>query len=560
MTDNLEVLLQLLFETLTVVLHNERLNSDYMRFLEAIGKELPDEISFDMLHNKYFNYISQDHPTTFSPSRFYEFRSLNPITNSDDIIKQISKADWQNVKAAECAMSIGDVASALATLRILQKILEHQVVLTVYFVDKASRNYDYHEMHEITELMLRCFRLSKHARVMALGHYQMLLPAFTHVIQELNGCDRLRYLCLFRNTALIPVQFSAHEHSNWMKGIGNALATMKSLRNISLRGTFNTSEVGHEVMSGLCHCRLLKSMDLRETNLTGCLEDFLGGDHKRQFPSLENINFRNTKLGPDDIKCIFQALQDNRLPSVKQLDLSSNTLTNCLGILTEYSRLPCLEELNLLRTELSRSDFKDISRALYGNKLPSLKYLNLGYNTLTGCMKHMLDEEFLGPCSLGTLDLARTYLNKKDLRSLLQALNIKQMSECRSLILAGNILTGYIKELFGNTGFLFVEYLDFEDTSLNREDLLKLLDAIQNDRLPKLAWLSLSLQGVENTIEHFLETCIKCCGQRNKRLGICLHLNDASTGPEFTDKLSTLCKGTNVSFGTLYYGDSHTDI
>ena len=559
MTDNLEVLLQLLFETLTVVLH-ECLNSDYIPFLEAIGKELPDEISFDMLHNKYFNYISQDHPTTFSPSRFYEFRSLNPITNSDDIIKQISKADWQNVKAAECAMSIGDVASALATLRILQKILEYQVVLIVYFyMDNASPNYDYHEMHEITELMLRCFRLSKHTRVMALGYYQMLLPAFTHVIQELKGCDRLRYL-LFRNTSLIPVQFSAHQHSNWMKGIGNALATMKSLRNIYLRGTFNTSEVGHEVMSGLSHCRLLESMDLHETNLTGCLEDFLGGDHKRQFPSLENINFRNTKLSPDDIKCIFQALQDNRLPSVKQLDLSSNTVTNCLGILTEYSRLPSLEKLNLSRTEPSRSDFKDISRALYRNKLPSLKCLNLGYNTLTGCMKHMLDEELLGSCSLEILNLTRTYLNKTDLRSLLQALNIKQMSECSSLILAGNILTGYIKELFGDTGFLFVEYLDFENTSLNREDLLKLLDSIQNDRLPKLAQLSLSLQGVENTIELFLETCIKCCGQRNKHLEIFLHLNEASIGSEFTGKLSTLCEGTNVSLGTLYYGDSHPDI
>ena len=112
MTDRLDIFLEIIFDRLSTALRSKFLNSDHMPFLEAVGRELPDEKRMDMLHNKYLNYISQDCPTTFIPSKFYEFRSLNLIKDCDYIIKQIDQCDWKNVPPAVCAKTIEDVSSA----------------------------------------------------------------------------------------------------------------------------------------------------------------------------------------------------------------------------------------------------------------------------------------------------------------------------------------------------------------------------------------------------------------------------------------------------------------
>ena len=77
MTDRLDIFLEIIFDRLSTALCGKSLNSDHIRFLEAVGRELPDEKCMDMLHNKYLNYISQDCPTKFNPCRFYEFINID---------------------------------------------------------------------------------------------------------------------------------------------------------------------------------------------------------------------------------------------------------------------------------------------------------------------------------------------------------------------------------------------------------------------------------------------------------------------------------------------------
>ena len=173
-------------------------------------------------------------------------------------------------------------------------------------------------------------------------------------------------------------------------------------------------------------------MDLSYTNLTDCLEDFLGGDHKTHFPILKKLDLKNTKLSGRDISCFCRALGENWIPKLKELDISSNILTNYMGILVTCSTLRSLGVLNLFHSELNKTDFIQVSRSL--QKLRSLKHLNLRCNSLTGCLKHMLDvHDPSGPCSLTTLDLTCTGLIKADLGNLLQALNETKISHCTSL-------------------------------------------------------------------------------------------------------------------------------
>ena len=67
---------------------------------------------------------------------------------------------------------------------------------------------------------------------------------------------------------------------------------MKSLITIDMVRAFHNPVVGHAVMSGLSHCTFLESVDLSYTNMTDCLEEFLGGDHKTHFPILKKLDLK----------------------------------------------------------------------------------------------------------------------------------------------------------------------------------------------------------------------------------------------------------------------------
>ena len=97
----------------------------------------------------------------------------------------------------------------------------------------------YHQYHQITDHMLRCFRLSEHNKSFTLGNCQMDWVGFKHVVQELQGCKRLQHLYFFDNVAIFH-DSALMQHLQWLKDIGEALKIMKSLKMIDMVRAFHS--------------------------------------------------------------------------------------------------------------------------------------------------------------------------------------------------------------------------------------------------------------------------------------------------------------------------------
>ena len=93
-----------------------------------------------------------------------------------------------------------------------------------------------------------------------------------------------------------------------------------------------TSEVCRSVMFGLSHCLHLKQLNLFNSPLTDCLGT-LFGNSSNQFIFLETLYVKRTKLSNDDIANVQLAIQLRKLLKLKELDLSDNSVTGCIGVL-----------------------------------------------------------------------------------------------------------------------------------------------------------------------------------------------------------------------------------
>ena len=88
-----------------------------------------------------------------------------------------------------------------------------------------------------------------------------------------------------------------------------------------------------------------------------------------------------TYMSPELLKSICQLTSVVKL---KELDLGHNTLTGCLHhLLSEpHQGLQSLEVLNLIETELNKNDIEALTRAVQRHVLPGLKVLDLQWNKL----------------------------------------------------------------------------------------------------------------------------------------------------------------------------------
>ena len=141
----------------------------------------------------------------------------------------------------------------------------------------------------------------------------------------------------------------------------------------------------------LCHlmqqinrCSALRVLDLSWTTVTGCLSGFLPDPHPG-VPELEVLNLGGTRLNKEDLQHLSHITQSNKLPKLKILDLSANTLTGCLTsfLPDPHPGLPELEKLNLNRTALNKEDLHHLTHLIQTHKLSGLKVLDLVYNRLS---------------------------------------------------------------------------------------------------------------------------------------------------------------------------------
>ncbi len=137
----------------------------------------------------------------------------------------------------------------------------------------------------------------------------------------------------------------------------------------------------------------LKSLDLSSGRYVDLHHLFEGPDQPEYqfraqhpgFPCLQELSLCGTHLGQVSMDCIRKAVQVGKLPQLKDLHLSENTLTRCLTVLLggqDHPRFSCLEQLNLCNTYLDQEDVVCLSEAVRAGQLPVLKKLHLRRNNL----------------------------------------------------------------------------------------------------------------------------------------------------------------------------------
>ncbi len=102
------------------------------------------------------------------------------------------------------------------------------------------------------------------------------------------------------------------------------------------------------------------------------------------FTGLETLGLCN--CGEEDAICFSDFAKTGRLPHLKRLDFSKNTLTGCLRHLfggPDHPGFPSLEKLYLSETHLNREDVESLIEAVRAGKLPKLNKLSLSHNDLS---------------------------------------------------------------------------------------------------------------------------------------------------------------------------------
>ena len=158
------------------------------------------------------------------------------------------------------------------------------------------------------------------------------------------------------------------------------------------------------------------------------------------FPALVKLELQNTFLTQSDLMNLSSALALGHLPKLVNLNLSQNKLTdNMINFFTtdELS----LQHLWLSNTQLSKDDIKSISRASSNGKLPALRGLSLSGNTMTGCMRDLLGSEDQPTFpSLEWLYMQNTQPSREDLVCLTEGIKAGKISKLWELRLQQNNL------------------------------------------------------------------------------------------------------------------------
>ena len=126
-------------------------------------------------------------------------------------------------------------------------------------------------------------------------------------------------------------------------------------------------------------------------------------------------------------------------------------------------------------------------------KLPSLKTLELGQNTLTGCIGNLLGQTNPHPglLNLENLGLGSTALDESDLRSLSKVLNNPKMQKCKTLDISGNVLSGMIGVLVEEFRLPYLETLNLRNCHVEAVDWKNVAEAIAKGKIPQVKLLEL---------------------------------------------------------------------
>ena len=253
----------------------------------------------------------------------------------------------------------------------------------------------------------------------------------------------------------------------------------------------------------------LKEINLSENTLTNCLSDLFGSSDRPGFPSLEILELENTKLSQNDLIRVFEALRDGKLPklhNIKVLPLNLRDYLDDFLIAAHHPIFPYRNSMTLENCNLSANTIRSICTSIRDGKLSNLQEMNLSDNKLTNCMSDLFGlSDKPGFPRLRRLCLNNCELSEVDVVSIFSAGTT--LAKLKELDLSNNCLTDLIESLLSgidHPGFLNLQTLSLKSSQLSITDLEILANSIHTGELPTLCELDLSNNILTNWLRYLL--------------------------------------------------------
>lgn len=229
----------------------------------------------------------------------------------------------------------------------------------------------------------------------------------------------------------------------------------------------------------------LRRLDLTRTDLSSISGELLSEAMMR----LPEVDLTSTSLTDLQLETLLRRITESKPRlRLRRLDFSKLCLSSVPAFL--LSRLVLrLEEINLLRTELTELQLTGVFTALLESKTPlSLNKLNLTRNDLSSLPAHLLSRALV---RLQEATLFQTTLRTEQVNSLSEALISSQNLSLRKLGLSYNNLFSVSASLLSQA-VLRLEELDLRSTNLQSDHVLQVCRAIVETSQLSLRRLNIS--------------------------------------------------------------------
>ena len=360
-------------------------------FLSTLCKEVSEAVEINPFGNKHINYVTVSRRLDFVPSRFYVFHS--GYGQNLPIRQDIRRNAFGGIPTAQCTIVAKSTDMFVRIMTVLRYIKQHQIVfihaLHLKNVEirqpRMKKNGQQECSHnEVAELFLQIINFGVNTRSVEIWGCKLSKTLFRHLARELQHCQRMEKLNIFFSNR-IP------------KELGDSVAHMTILKELEIWSCKMKPDISNRVLRGLSQCLQLVKLNLINCTLTNCLAAFLCRDDHPGYKLLEKLELTDTGLSKSDVKALSTTLDNNKLPQLKELYLSENSLTGCLeDLLSERSQLHGLNLLWLCGTALCRADVRALAEAMKAGRLPHLSSLNLEKNNLVTMIEDT--ENLFGQC------------------------------------------------------------------------------------------------------------------------------------------------------------------
>ena len=201
--------LELIYSRLTSHLKDNWKDDIFPDFLQSLGSELSETMTFDVFHNRYFNYTTISDPNVYIASQFYRFDVNCPEKEAVNFQMDDSTL---SPPEAYCSISASSKDVLNNILKILQEIQRHvKITVTSFHVSDMPTNTDTHPTElatkdgESTKLLKDTLKLGPSTLSLHINDCYLTQSAFKYIAQELRGCISLRRLCLIDVRQMIPL-------------------------------------------------------------------------------------------------------------------------------------------------------------------------------------------------------------------------------------------------------------------------------------------------------------------------------------------------------------------